>query len=43
MHALRAIGDAAGLGDRNEKLKVNQIETHGDLLPISGFWLLPSA
>ena len=31
MHALGAIGDAAGLGDRDEKLKVDQIETHGDI------------
>ena len=27
--ALRAAGDAAGIGHRDEKLEVDQVETHG--------------
>ena len=37
MQALRSVGDAAGFGDRDEKLKVNQIETQDGLLSIPGF------
>jgi hypothetical protein len=29
MHAGCACGDAAGLGDRDEELKIDQIEAHG--------------
>src|SRR5579863_4161416 len=31
IRARRAIGDAAGVGDRDEKLKIDQIKTHGML------------
>ena len=30
MTRMGAVGDAARLGDRDEKLEVDQIETHGD-------------
>ena len=29
MNPLRAVGDAARLGNRDEELKIDQIETHG--------------
>jgi hypothetical protein len=37
MDTLRAIGDAAGLRDGDEQLKVDQIETHGSLPGLSAF------
>ena len=41
MHALRAVGDAAGLRDRDEELKIDQIETHGEISAFPSSW--PSA
>ena len=32
MNPLRAVGDAAGLGHRDEELKIDQIETHREFL-----------